>query len=242
MGFLPLSLAAKIGEDLFFGIADCRLRAADSGGSLAVEFTHNGARQSVSAQHVIVATPSEAAGKLLAPLSDELARLLAEIYYPPLAIAYLGYEVSRIKTPLNGFGFLVAPSEDLSILGCVWNSSLFPGRAPAGNALLTVFVGGARKPETAMLPDGELVSLVHSELQAILGITGEPKVVDITRLERAIPQYNVGHLARVKRIEELLTQFPGLSLAGNYMHGVSTGDVVKEADAIATLLFASHNK
>jgi len=99
--------------------------------------------------------------------------------------------------------------------------------------LLTVFIGGARRPDTARLPDAELVAAAHTELQAILGITSGPAVVGITRWERAIPQYNLGHRDRVRRIEALLNETPGLHLAGNYLHGVSTGDVIKEADRIA---------
>jgi oxygen-dependent protoporphyrinogen oxidase len=145
----------------------------------------------------------------------------------------LAYDVASVRTPLDGFGFLVAPSEGMNILGCVWNSSLFAGRAPQGKILLTVFIGGARRPETARLPDAELIATAHTELRTVLGITGEPTVVSITRWDRAIPQYNLGHRDRVRRIEALLGETHGLRLIGNYLHGVSTGDVIKEADRVA---------
>ncbi len=232
MATLPLRLAGLIGEDLVTGITDCGLRIADSGKAV-VAFNHKGVIHQTSADHVIVATPARAAASILRAASTELSQLLDGIYYPPLAIVYLAYDVASVRTPLDGFGFLVAPSEGLNILGCVWNSSLFAGRAPRGKALLTVFIGGARRPDTARLPDAELVAAAHSELQAVLGITGGPTVVGITRWERAIPQYNLGHRDRVRRIEALLGETPGLHLAGNYLHGVSTGDVIKEADRVA---------
>jgi oxygen-dependent protoporphyrinogen oxidase len=250
MGVLPHTLAVKIGEDLITGIADCGLRIAESSApdgaqavdlrrnpppssGFIVEFNHAGLHHQVTAEQLIIATPAKAAASIVESLSPELSRLLDGIYYPPLAIIYLAYDMARVKTPLDGFGFLVPPSEDMNILGCVWNSSLFAGRAPQGKALLTVFVGGARKPETARLPDAELVSMVHAEVQKVLDITGEPTVVGITRWPRAIPQYNIGHRDRVERIEALLKASPGLHLIGNYLHGVSTGDVIKEADRVA---------
>ncbi|MFL6277954.1 MAG: protoporphyrinogen oxidase [Blastocatellia bacterium] len=233
MAILPQRLAARIGEDLITGIADCSLRVADSGRAVQITFNQNGAWRQLAADQVIIATPAKAAGSLVAPLSTKLAQLLDGIYYPPLAIVYLAYNVASVATPLDGFGFLVAPSEGLNILGCVWNSSLFAGRAPQGKALLTVFVGGARNPDAARLPDAELSATAHGELQKALGISAEPTVVGITRWERAIPQYNIGHRDRVARIEALLDQTPGLRLIGNYLHGVSTGDVIKEADRVA---------
>ena len=232
MGFLPETLAARLGEDMVTGVADCGLQIADSR-EFAVDFSRAGNRAKINSKHVILATPSSVASSLVAPVSNELSLLLSEIQYPPLSIVYLAYEKSATRTPLDGFGFLVAPAEGLNILGCVWNSSLFDGRAPQGTALLTVFVGGARNPQAARLTDADLVSVAHSELQQALGITSEPQLVAITRYDRAIPQYNLGHAARVQKVESLLKEIPGLNLIGNYLHGVSTGDVIKEAERVA---------
>ncbi|HET8675527.1 MAG TPA: protoporphyrinogen oxidase [Blastocatellia bacterium] len=232
MGFLPETLAARLGEDMVTGVADCGLQIADSR-EFAVDFSRAGNRAKINSKHVILATPSSVASSLVAPVSNELSLLLSEIQYPPLSIVYLAYEKSAIRTPLDGFGFLVAPAEGLNILGCVWNSSLFDGRAPQGTALLTVFVGGARNPQAARLTDADLVSVAHSELQQALGIASEPQLVAITRYDRAIPQYNLGHAARVQKVESLLKEIPGLNLIGNYLHGVSTGDVIKEAERVA---------
>lgn len=233
MSFLTDTLGERIGEDLLIGISNLKIHISNSRGEFVVSFDHSGNRRQIAAKRVILATPSLAASRLVAPLSDELKELLEGIEYPPLAILYLSYDRDAIKNPLIGFGFLAAPAEKLNILGCVWNTSLFKGRAPAGKAMLTVFMGGARNPGVARLPDAEIASIAHGELQKILGISSEPRVVALTRWERAIPQYNLGHKARVERIEKLLEQIPGLSLIGNYMHGVSTGDVIKEADRVA---------
>ena len=148
-----------------------------------VSFNRTGRAQELTCHRLIIATPAGAAASIVAPLSEELSRLLKEISYPPLAIVYLSYDEAAIRTSLRGFGFLVAPSEGLNILGCVWNSSLFEGRAPQGRVLFTVFIGGARNPNVVRLGDAELVSIAHSELQRILHIEREPHPVSITRHE-----------------------------------------------------------
>ncbi len=230
---LPQTLASRLGEDLITGCTRISLSAISSqtakGINFSVAFERGGVFEKLSCKEVVIATPSGAAATLIHPISEELSELLKEIKYPPLSILSIAYDSSKIKTPLNGFGFLVAPSEGLNILGCVWNSSLFPGRAPSGKTLLTVFIGGARNPESARRGDDELLSMAHKELRDVLGISGEPQLVAVTRWERAIPQYGLGHHSRVQRIEEILKDLKGLHLAGNYLHGVSTGDCVKEA-------------
>ncbi len=239
MGYLPNTLASKIGEDLLTRCEDLRVERAANSHGFAVEFESSGSRHQLVCERIIIATPSTAAASLTAPLSSQLSSLLDEIDYAPLSIVSLAYDQSTISVPLDGFGFLVPPSEGLNILGCVWNSSLFKGRAPTGKALVTAFIGGARNPGAAKAADAELVSMAHHELQKALGVSSEPQVIAITRYERAIPQYNLGHFARVQRIERLLSDLTGLTLIGNYLHGVSTGDCIKEADRAASQIYES---
>ncbi|HXI89260.1 MAG TPA: protoporphyrinogen oxidase [Blastocatellia bacterium] len=233
MAFLPTTLASKIGEDLLTGCEDLRVERSADSLEFNVEFERGSDRHQLTCERIIIATPSTVASSLVADISAELSRLLDEIDYAPLAIVSLAYDQSTVSTSLDGFGFLVPPSEGMNILGCVWNSSLFNDRAPKGKALVTAFIGGARNPAAARAADAELVSTVHGELQKVLGISSDPQVVAITRYERSIPQYNLGHFARVQRIESLLGDLSGLTLIGNYLHGVSTGDCIKEADGVA---------
>jgi oxygen-dependent protoporphyrinogen oxidase len=251
MSFLTDTLAARLGEDVITGCGDLSVRIMDGRLEMPLEsrpdeqnkarrqrpftlgFERAGRVEDLTCNRLIVAAPASSAASLVAAGSEELSHLLREISYAPLAIVYLAYDESAITAPLHGFGFLVVPTEGLNILGCVWNSSLFEGRAPAGKALLTVFIGGARNPAAARLGDAELVSIAHLELQRVLGIAAEPQPMAVTRYERAIPQYNLGHAERVRRIETMLKEIPGLRLIGNYLHGVSTGDCIKEADRLA---------
>ena len=233
MGFLPKTLASKMGEDLLTGCVGLRVERAPNSMEFEVEFERGDSRHQLISERLIIATPANVASSLVASLSTEISGLLGEIEYPPLSIVSLAYDASTITTALDGFGFLVPPSEGMNILGCVWNSSLFKDRAPKGMALMTAFIGGARNPAAAQAADAEVVSTIHRELHRVLGISSDPRVVAITRYERSIPQYNLGHFARVERIERLLGEHIGLSLIGNYLHGVSTGDCIKEADRVA---------
>jgi len=237
MSHLPRLLASGLGEDLMTGITDCALSFSADGSSgrrsFAVRLSKSDGRDEIVARHVVISTPAAAAARLVEPLSGDLSGLLSQITYPPLAIVHLAYPLDKIRTALYGFGFLVAPEEALRILGCVWNSSLFAFRAPPGNALLTVFMGGARQPELLSMRDDELISLAHNELGKVLVISSDPVFKSLTRYRASIPQYKLGHAERVQAIESLLEKIPGLHLASNYLHGVSTGDCIKQATGIA---------
>lgn len=233
MAVLPKTLASKLGEDLLTGCQELRIADCGSRPGFNIEFERAGDRHQLNCERLVIASPANAAASLVRVVSGTLSSLLEEVTYPPLAIVSLAYDAATISTPLDGFGFLVPPGERMNILGCVWNSTLFKDRAPAGKALVTVFIGGARNPEIARLGDAELVSTAHGELRKVLGISSDPRVVALTRYERSIPQYNLGHFARVRRIESLLGELPELRLIGNYLHGVSTGDCIKEAERVA---------
>ncbi|HEU4391944.1 MAG TPA: protoporphyrinogen oxidase [Blastocatellia bacterium] len=238
MSFLPRSLAWRLGEDLSIGCSEIVLRKEGSAGRdeqyrYEAEYVRDGRSERLRCKQLVIAATAFGAAGLIEPLSAEIGALLGEIEYPKLAVIHLAYDRASVENSLDGFGFLVAPSEGLNVLGCVWSSSLFAGRAPSGRVLLTTFAGGARNPGITTLPESELVSLVHADLARALGIRSDPEVIAVTRWERAIPQYNLGHATRVRRIEELLKNVPGVRLIGNYLHGVAVGDCVKEADARA---------
>jgi oxygen-dependent protoporphyrinogen oxidase len=140
-----------------------------------------------------------------------------------------GYRKQRVGQVLDGFGFLVPSKEQRSVLGTIVDSNVFPGRAPEDSILLRSMVGGARTPELALLPDEQLIDRVRSDLQDILGLQAEPDFIRIFRHQRAIPQYIVGHAARLETINERLQGHPGLVLTGNAFKGVSLNDCVVNA-------------
>lgn len=186
---------------------------------------------------LIMAAPAHAQSHMLQALDPALAGMLAEIPYPALSVCCFGYRKQQVGQVLDGFGFLIPSKEQRAILGTIIDSNVFPGRAPEGSVLLRSMVGGARTPELALLPDEELISRVRSDLQDIVGLKAEPDFIRIFRWKRAIPQYLVGHAARLGSIEEKLQRHPGLVLTGNAFKGVSLNDCVVNAAKTAEQLF-----
>jgi oxygen-dependent protoporphyrinogen oxidase len=202
-------------------------------GSFAIRLQSQGRDESVCAGSIILATPTDVTGKLLAQIDSSFDSLLSPVEYAPVAVVSLGYRKSDVGHSLNGFGFLVPRSAGLRVLGSVWNSSLFPGRAPEGHALLTSFVGGATDSAATALSLQELASLVHREISPLLSVANAPVFSSVTIWPRALPQYNLGHSDRLARIEQLRAQLPGIWLTGNYLRGPAIGSCVDQALAVA---------
>jgi oxygen-dependent protoporphyrinogen oxidase len=159
--------------------------------------------------------------------------VLTGIEYAPIAVASLGYRREDVTHSLEGFGFLVPRSSGLRVLGTVWNSSLFPKRAPADHVLLTSFVGGTTDPTAVALSAQELCELVHHEIAPVLRIHSAPVFSQTHIYKRALPQYNIGHGDRLKALEGLRVEIPGLFLVGNYLQGPAIGNCVELAKAAA---------
>jgi oxygen-dependent protoporphyrinogen oxidase len=183
---------------------------------------------------LIITTPPWQAAGLLGALDPQLAGPLGQIPSAPVTAVALGFAASELDSVnLNGFGFLVPPGQGIRILGCLWSSSIFPGRAPQGRVLLRALVGGARDPEAAGYDDEHLLDLVRYDLAVTMGIEAEPGLVRIYRFPRAIPQYTLGHLERVRVIQDRLSQLPGLQLHGNGYQGIALNDSIRLSAEIA---------
>jgi oxygen-dependent protoporphyrinogen oxidase len=189
--------------------------------------------ESVSTKSLILATPTDITGSLLSQLDSSFLSALTSIEYAAVAVVSLGYRQQDIGHSLNGFGFLVPRSAGLRVLGSVWNSSLFPGRAPEGHALLTSFVGGTTDPAATKLKPEELASLVHREIAPVLSLENDPVFSNVTIWPRALPQYNLGHADRLAAAARACSRFPGLWLTGNYLQGPAIGTCVDQALAVA---------
>jgi oxygen-dependent protoporphyrinogen oxidase len=158
---------------------------------------------------------------------------LADIEHPPVATVFLGFRRDQVRHPLDGFGALVPSSEKRSVLGVIFSSSLFSGRAPEGHVALTAFAGGVLQPEIALLPKKDLVALVLGDLKEILGVTGNAAFSRHTLWKRAIPQYNLGHERHLEAIAECESEHPGLLIGGNYRFGISLPDCILAGAALA---------
>jgi protoporphyrinogen/coproporphyrinogen III oxidase len=232
---LVRAIGARLGSALRVGAEVTALArdSADASGAFQVTIRSLGREETLLADKVVLATPTDVAGRILCTVDSRFESLLAEIEYAPVAVVSLGYPRSDVGHDLNGFGFLVPRTAGLRVLGTVWNSSLFPERAPQGHVLLTSFVGGATDPQAAALPHSELVPLVNREIAPVLGIRRAPSFSNVMAYPRALPQYTLGHSERRAAIETVRAAFSNLWLVGNYLHGPSIGACIDQGAGVA---------
>lgn len=195
--------------------------------------------ESADFDQVIVCTSSYVAARLLKDLDSDLANELATIEYASSAIVVTGHELRNVRDPLNAFGLVIPHRERRKILAVSFSSRKFANRAPEGRVLFRTFVGGAMQPEFLDLDDARLTQLVLSELAETLGVSGSPDFTHIVRYHRAMPQYKLGHLDRVAKIEALTGNHPGLELAGNAYHGVGIPDAIHSGEQASQRLLTS---
>ncbi len=201
-------------------------------GPAAGRFAVLGSNGEIEADEVILAASAAEAAELVRPFAAEAGAALASIPHPPLAVLHLAWPLASLHRPLHGFGHLVVPDPSRRILGAVWSSSIFPGRAPEGRALVTVFLGGARDPDSPGLSDSRLVDIAMRDLESEGLVRGAPELVLATRWKRSIPQYTGGHGERLAALARAEARWPGLRFVGNYRGGISVGDVVETASRI----------
>jgi oxygen-dependent protoporphyrinogen oxidase len=225
---LPAALARRLGDSLSTNAA--ARRVIRDGDAWRVE-TADG--RAFAAPALVVTTPAADTAALLRPLDAALAAELGAIEYAPMTVVHVGVRRDAVRDLPPGFGFLVPRDEGLRILGAIFSSQLFEGRAPAGHALITVFAGGSLDPGAASLADDAVGTFVLADLSRALGLSGEPALVEITRWPRAIPQYVVGHKDRVARIDGHVRRHAGLRLLGNWRGGIAMPDCVRNANSLA---------
>ena len=186
---------------------------------------------------LVFATPTYVTAKLIGPHAPGAARPLRAIKYAPVGVVALGFREGTLPRALDGFGYLIPSSERRKILGVLWPSTIFSGRAPAGFELIRTMVGGAWNPEVLDLSDEALQRMVLSELGATLGgPMPDPVFSRIIRWPQGIPQYTIGHLDRVAAAEAAVAQLPNVHLVGNGLYGVSTSDCAARAEALPGLI------
>src|ERR1041385_578572 len=216
MGALAEALAARLGPAL--SLDDPVVSVTREGEGWRVERRRGDA---LYARRVILAIPAAQAARMLAGCGPVLATALAAIPSAGLAAIGLAWRARDLPHPLDGYGCLVPAREGLRTLGMVWESCLFPGRAPEGAVLVRMMLGGARSPETAGLAEAELLALARDEAGLVLGIRQRPERAWVFRWPAAIPQYTRGHRERVTTIRREAAALGGLELCGSSYDGIS---------------------
>ncbi|MEW6510997.1 MAG: protoporphyrinogen oxidase [Bacteroidota bacterium] len=232
MQTLPRALAGSLGDRLRL---QTNVTSVDRmpEGRIKVGFETREGRGEVTADAVVIAVPAYVAERFVRPYAPSLADALEGISYPPVAQVFLGYPAAAMTRPLDGFGYLIPARERRKILGTIWSSALFPGRAPSGHVALTTFVGGSRQPDITGRGDEELVRLVASELASIMGVKGDPAYHKVIRWQKAIPQYALGYLEIMNALEALEGRVRGLHFCSNFRGGIAVGDCVMSGERIA---------
>jgi protoporphyrinogen/coproporphyrinogen III oxidase len=193
--------------------------------------------ESIDANGVVIAVPTIYASGLVKGFDPLLGDYLSQIKYASSVVVNLLYKREDISHPLDGVGFVVPKIEGLPISACSFSSLKFTGRAPPETVLLRCFMGEDISKEVHDKDDSYLSGAVHNELSVLLGITSEPLFSMVKRNLQSMPQYAVGHLERIARINQRAERYPGMELAGNAYYGVGIPDCVRSGEEAAEKLF-----
>lgn len=177
-------------------------------------------------QEVLLAAPAPAAAGLLRQFHPALIEGLAKIEYTSSAAVALAYDQAGLPA---GHGFLVPRSEGRKLMACTFVHKKFSHRVPDDKKLLRCFFSSSRMPDLLAHSDETLEQIARKELKDILGLTAEPKFARTFRWDRAMAQYETGHLERVAEMEKIIAEMPGFHIIGNSFHGIGVPDCIKSA-------------
>ena len=221
---LPRALAERGGFSVRCGAEVRALRRTNVGWSVAVDKD----AEVIPADAVILAGEPWAMASLMQPHDPALAAELTAISCPPVAVVALGFGPAAAARVPAGFGVLIARGEGFRMLGNLWETHLYHGRGPAGHVLVRAMFGGAVDPEAGAMSETELAALARAEIARLYGMTDAPVFEHVVRVPRAIPQYEIGHSARVARIADAIEGLHGLSMTGNGLRGVAFADAASD--------------
>ncbi len=233
MATLPEALAARLGTSMRKGAEVVAMSRNGDGWRLALA-----GAGAIDADAVICAAPAYSASCIVAAIAPAAAKMLGEISYASAATVNLTFRESDFDGPPRAFGFVVPAIEHRRIIAGSFSSFKFEGRAPAGAILARAFVGGEMSREMMSLSDDEMVAAVRDEFRALLGVSAAPGFTEVRRWPDSMPQYEVGHLARVAEIERAVADIPAFAIAGAAYRGVGIPDCVRSAEDAADAIFA----
>lgn len=231
---LPLALHALMSDRIVTGAHDIAITQYSS--QATVKWNREHIAHSEETAKIVISAPAYAASELFRGVNENVSAALANVPYASVAIAHLGFRRTDISHPLDGFGFLVPPCENKQVLGCLFSSSLFAGRAPEGQSLLTVFLGGSRNPAMLQRSDDEIKRIAIDELTSLVGLHGDPVMSLVTKIARAIPQYTVPYLRAMETVNAFESATPNIFFCNNFKGGISIGDCVQNAAKMAEML------
>ncbi len=230
---LPEAIATKLRKQGTAVKQQWTLRSLEKQGDIYIsKFDTPTGEETVRARSVVLTTPAYVTAKLLQDYLPAASQALNEIFYPTVACVVLAYPQSEFAYDMKGFGNLIPRTQGVRTLGTIWSSSLFAGRAPEGWQLLLNFIGGTLDPALAKLSEPEIIAAVHQDLKRTIlrpDTKAEPKAIAVHVWDKAIPQYEIGHLERLAIVETELQKSQGLYISANFIGGVALGDCIKRS-------------
>ena len=229
---LPKTIARKLGNRLWLGSEVVAINPVQNGWQ--VTWKKEGENFEGFSRNLFVCLPSRSIKALnwASPISDWIAEV-PDLPYPAVYSLALGYKRSDIAHPLDGFGVLVPSKEPHRILGALFNSELYPNRAPEDHCLLTVMLGGSQSPELREASDEELINIAKEDLASLLGASTDPVFVYLTRWPQAIPQYTSAFVPWKKAINSLEEDLSGLNFGGHAIDGIAMGASIMSGKALS---------
>ncbi|MBD2315252.1 protoporphyrinogen oxidase [Phormidium tenue] len=239
---LPEAIATKLREQGTAVKQQWTLISLEKQGEIYIsKFDTPIGEETVRSRSVVLSTPAYVTAKLLQDYLPAASQALNEIFYPTVACVVMAYPKSEFAYDMKGFGNLIPRTQGVRTLGTIWSSSLFAGRAPEGWQLLLNFIGGTLDPALAKLSEPEIIAAVHQDLKKTIlrpDTKAEPKAIAVHVWDKAIPQYEIGHLDRLATVEKELQKSQGLYVSANFIGGVALGDCIKRSLQEATKIEA----
>ncbi len=227
MQSFPKAIEKNLSGNIFY---DCSIKGIVKNDSkIVVEIDKSGQQGEIKTDVLLSTIPAHVLSNFTNAFDPNLTIHLNEIFYPPVLVLFLGYDKKVIKQPLDGFGFLIPSKENKKFLGAIWSSTIFENRSPRDKAAFTLFVGGARNPDFIASDVNKRVEEALIEFHSIMGITSPPIILEKRFWNKAIPQYNLGHIEHENYFDKFEKENPGIFLSGNYRGGISVGDCVKSS-------------
>jgi len=189
--------------------------------------------QSIRADGVVLGVPASTAATMVSTMSPNLSSELKMIKFSGAAVVSLGFDRRDVSHSLQAAGMIIPKVAGKRILAASFSSSKFPGRAPSGAVLIRTFIGGALDTSITALTDEEVIEKVLFDLRAIIGLRGSPLIVQVDRWHRSMPQYNLGHVERIKKIRQAEGKLPFFALAGSAYEGVGIPQVIESGQIAA---------
>ena len=235
---LVKALEKEIGKETI-ETSSLDLKVDLTGKPYKVSYNQNGVNKQVISSDLVISTVGGyALESILSGIDNKEISEIINLKYTKVVQAIIGYK-NWSGIPLQAFGGLVPSVEMRDILGILFISSLFKHRAPENGALLSVFLGGERRPDIISMSDDDIYKIVMDDVSDMLKPNyPKPDLLKIFRYEKAIPQYEISSKIRFAQIENIEIKYPGVVLAGNIRNGIGMSDRIAQAKQVVEKILA----